>query len=505
MEQKKKYVLHSDKQVSKKSLLSRVLYAKIHSAVFWVVGIVLLLGLASLYAFNYSEIHALYPTYTINAENRNTEVEPLDKLYFKFSQPVNEEQVRENFSIKPPIDGDIRFFSHSIKGYAKGFVFEPKGGYKPDTEYTVTIDKLTSFFGTDYTRFAKQFATITSPKIVSIFPENESTGIFVKPDIRIEFDKKSQFFDYVYSLAPKTSLSHVEDFDSTVVLKPETQLAQGTDYQLSIDQQYVVNDHLGKESRSSYHTFDYQFKTVDPVEVLEVSPKNESTRVSPKTEIKIVFNKLVKYDSAEEHFSIDPFVEGEFGWEDKTLIFQPKEELKNPQEYTVTIAPGVASFIDDGFLEDEYTFAFKSERYTKEIIPNEPIIPAITEGKYVDIDISEQLLTIFEDGRSLGSFRTSTGKYSMPTPYGTFKVLNKSPQAYSSKYNLYMPYWMAFTGAGHGIHELPFWKYRGGAEYKERESHLGIRVSHGCVRLGVGPAEIVYNFADVGTPVVVHE
>jgi lipoprotein-anchoring transpeptidase ErfK/SrfK len=64
-----------------------------------------------------------------------------------------------------------------------------------------------------------------------------------------------------------------------------------------------------------------------------------------------------------------------------------------------------------------------------------------------------------------------------------------------------MPYWMAIVPGGKfGIHELPEWP--GG--YKEGANHLGTPVSHGCVRLGVGPAQTVYNWADIGTPVVVH-
>ena len=57
-----------------------------------------------------------------------------------------------------------------------------------------------------------------------------------------------------------------------------------------------------------------------------------------------------------------------------------------------------------------------------------------------------------------------------------------------------------FTGVGHGIHELPEWP----SGYKEGEAHLGIPVSHGCVRLGVGPAETMYHWAPIGTIVFIH-
>ncbi|MDO8599377.1 MAG: L,D-transpeptidase, partial [bacterium] len=69
---------------------------------------------------------------------------------------------------------------------------------------------------------------------------------------------------------------------------------------------------------------------------------------------------------------------------------------------------------------------------------------------------------------------------------------------------LWMPRWMNFTGRGappglYGIHELPEWR----SGKKEGENHLGVPVSGGCIRLGVGPAQSIYAWADVGTTVVV--
>lgn len=126
--------------------------------------------------------------------------------------------------------------------------------------------------------------------------------------------------------------------------------------------------------------------------------------------------------------------------------------------------------------------------------------PGMSGGRYIEIDISQQMLYIFEGTNLIGGYRVSTGKSTMPTPLGTFSVLNKNPRAYSAKYGLYMPWWNAITTAGHGIHELPEWPNG----YKEGQGHLGIPVSHGCIRLGVGPAQTVYNFAPVGTPVFIH-
>lgn len=121
--------------------------------------------------------------------------------------------------------------------------------------------------------------------------------------------------------------------------------------------------------------------------------------------------------------------------------------------------------------------------------------------RYIEIDLSSQRLALCNFGVSQGVFPISSGSRQYPTPTGHFQVNSKSLRAYSSMYNLYMPYWNSFIGNSYGIHELP--EYPNGA--KEGTNYLGRAVSHGCVRLGVGAAELVYNWAPVGTPVIVHQ
>jgi lipoprotein-anchoring transpeptidase ErfK/SrfK len=123
------------------------------------------------------------------------------------------------------------------------------------------------------------------------------------------------------------------------------------------------------------------------------------------------------------------------------------------------------------------------------------------EGKYLEIDLSGQQIYQYEGEILVGHYRVSTGKWSTPTPIGTFAINAKIPRAYSRPYDLYMPYWMAFLGSSYGLHELPEWP----DGRKEGEGHLGTPVSHGCIRLGVGDAQSIYDWAEVGTPVVVHK
>lgn len=128
--------------------------------------------------------------------------------------------------------------------------------------------------------------------------------------------------------------------------------------------------------------------------------------------------------------------------------------------------------------------------------------PQILTGKYIDISLKYQNMVIFENGEALDAYIVSSGMRGMETPVGTFKIENKSPRAWSKKYSLWMPNWMAFLPSGEmGIHELPVWP--GG--YQEGANHLGIPVSHGCVRLGPAPAKRVYDWAEIGTPVIIHK
>ncbi len=122
-------------------------------------------------------------------------------------------------------------------------------------------------------------------------------------------------------------------------------------------------------------------------------------------------------------------------------------------------------------------------------------------GKAIIIDLSDQRLSYYQDGFRIATTPASTGKPSTPTPIGEYAINNKSPRAWSRPAQLWMPYWMSFIGGTYGIHELPEWP--GGI--KEGADHLGTPVSGGCVRLGVGPAQTLYEWAEIGTPVIVQK
>jgi len=117
----------------------------------------------------------------------------------------------------------------------------------------------------------------------------------------------------------------------------------------------------------------------------------------------------------------------------------------------------------------------------------------------IEINLEKQELNYFIDNVHFYSTQVSTGRPDMPTPIGEYKIRYKHPKAWSRSYGLWMPYWMEFEPK-YGIHELPVWP----SGYREGEEHLGQKVSHGCVRLGIGAAKKIYDWVDIGTRVKIH-
>jgi lipoprotein-anchoring transpeptidase ErfK/SrfK len=302
-------------------------------------------------------------------------------------------------------------------------------------------------------------------------------------------------------------------------ISPAGSFEAGQTYAIKIDPQtsFSLSNVMGKKAEPLV----LSFQVDRPPNVASMNPFSGDPNVKISSEIKISFDKSTNgYDV---NFIVEPFSNFSVTFDDarKNFTIAPKGNLDFARDYAISVklAPSSAK-LASAEMSEIYRANFKTEPSPPP--PPDPIeevvLPEdkaagiiadsqvaspeakITEGKYIDINLAKQQLSIFENGERLGTYKVSTGKKGMATPTGTFKVMSKAGRAYSKKYNLYMPFWMQFTGAGHGIHELPEWKNG----YKEGANHLGTPVSHGCVRLGVGPAAKVYGWSEVGTPIVIH-
>lgn len=132
-----------------------------------------------------------------------------------------------------------------------------------------------------------------------------------------------------------------------------------------------------------------------------------------------------------------------------------------------------------------------------------PVSPAPATSKLIEIDISDQRMTVWESGWVKWHWVCSTGEPGRPTSVGRFSVISKIPTAYSSYYGLQMPFWLGIYWAGtsqNGIHALPILA-NGQTLWA---GLLGRRVSYGCIILDTGNARALYYWADLGTPVHIH-
>ncbi|MFN2270030.1 MAG: L,D-transpeptidase family protein [Anaerolineae bacterium] len=133
--------------------------------------------------------------------------------------------------------------------------------------------------------------------------------------------------------------------------------------------------------------------------------------------------------------------------------------------------------------------------------PAPPIIPPpaepgeIDEEHWIDVDLSEQTLTAYENGVAVRTTLVSTGLPATPTPTGQFRIWIKFRYDDMSGEGYYIedvPYVMYFY-KGYGLHGVTW------------HGNFGHPMSHGCINLPTEEAEWLFGWADVGTLVNIHE
>jgi lipoprotein-anchoring transpeptidase ErfK/SrfK len=298
---------------------------------------------------------------------------------------------------------------------------------------------------------------------------------------------------------------HWEGGNKILVIAPETFWQPESEYKISING--------GKSIMYTEVSTELAFKVTGYPKITEFYPAQGEKDVMLDIEDPIIATFDKPLDNFRAKFVIRPYQELIFDKEitSSKVRLLAKNELTRGQKYEIEVWMRYKEESETAYNKI-YTTSFETKplpptTWEKDFTLRLDQAKRLTEakiltGKYIDINVKSQVMTIFEDGKLLDAFLISSGKAGMPTPQGTFHIANKTPRAWSKRYGLFMPYWNALVPSGDfGIHELPEWP--GG--YKEGQNHLGTPVSHGCVRLGVGPAERVYNWAPIGTAVVVHE
>ena len=119
--------------------------------------------------------------------------------------------------------------------------------------------------------------------------------------------------------------------------------------------------------------------------------------------------------------------------------------------------------------------------------------------KEIHVFIERQILLALENGEEIYNFDIVTGKDGKETTAGRYKIFRKHEKYTSKTYGSEMPYTMFFTEDGKAIHGTQMATLRSYLHSYLTES-VG---SQGCVGLTDDNALALFEWAPVGTPVVV--
>lgn len=120
-----------------------------------------------------------------------------------------------------------------------------------------------------------------------------------------------------------------------------------------------------------------------------------------------------------------------------------------------------------------------------------------TSNKLIVVTLKDQDLKYFEGTQLIGEFKISSGLPGTPTPPGSYTVLIKKPVVdykgpdydfKNTKWNLMFKKGKVLNFYIHGA----YWHH-----------NFGHPMSHGCVNVSYANMEPLYNWADVGTKIVI--
>ena len=217
-----------------------------------------------------------------------------------------------------------------------------------------------------------------------------------------------------------------------------------------------------------------------------LQPEDGSIGIQPAAHPSISFLEPVADQAAATRaLQIDPPVAGQWVWKSaQQAEFVPTDRLPILTTLTISVhgGPDGPRTAAGGYLESDISASFRT-----------------TDYKRMDVSLSHQTMTLYENDRPVRTIYVATGVAAAPTPTGTYYVQMKAAQMRfrgvnpdGSHYDIpdvhwVMPFWGDYT-----IH---------GAYWRPR---FGVPGSDGCVSMSDADAKSLFDWADVGTPIVIH-
>jgi lipoprotein-anchoring transpeptidase ErfK/SrfK len=127
----------------------------------------------------------------------------------------------------------------------------------------------------------------------------------------------------------------------------------------------------------------------------------------------------------------------------------------------------------------------------------------LIEDTYIEVDLENQHMWYYKDGKVALETDIVSGKPTTPTPAGVFYVWNKEENATlkgtnddGTPYESPVKYWMPVDWTGVGIHDSDWQPEYGGDLWKTRGSH-------GCVNTPPNVMKELFGLVEKGTPVLI--
>lgn len=112
-----------------------------------------------------------------------------------------------------------------------------------------------------------------------------------------------------------------------------------------------------------------------------------------------------------------------------------------------------------------------------------------SEGEYeILVDVEDSLLYLIQDNEIIKTYKCSGGKWSTPSPIGTWKITGKDTWG------------EGFGGRWMGLN-VPWGKF--GIHGTLNPDSVGWASSHGCIRMNNDDVAEIYSIVSVGTKVVI--
>jgi lipoprotein-anchoring transpeptidase ErfK/SrfK len=170
----------------------------------------------------------------------------------------------------------------------------------------------------------------------------------------------------------------------------------------------------------------------------------------------------------------------------RVLLYEEAKDSKGDAWYRVSEPPEEPMWVHSSLVETVAPVKFEAAKF---------------KGKWINVNISQQIVTAYEGAKPVKVTLASTGTLKDPTELGTWKIYWRLPKqdmeggnlASDDYYSLKdVPYPQYFHTSGEGFHGT-YW-----------HDNFGYRRSHGCVNLSTPMSEWLYGWAKIGTDVWVH-